>query len=256
MYRNAFVFSLLCALGSVAQANEITDEDRDAFVINNLIHILYHEAGHAVIDQFRFPVLGQEEDAADAFATLEIMETFDDPLPILADAAVSLFILDERLGDDIEAADYYGTHDLDLQRAYRIICFGVGLDPENFLGLARDYEISPERLETCEDDSWLAADSWAMVLEPVLNDEGEISKRVTVQVDETTLSDNQQRLLIDSAVLDDFALYLSESFRWPQAVTITTEVCGEPNAFYDPQSVSVIMCAEFVDELVAMAAAL
>ena len=44
--------------GSTAHA---IDENVASFVENNLLHILYHEAGHAVIDQFLLPVLGQEE---------------------------------------------------------------------------------------------------------------------------------------------------------------------------------------------------
>src|SRR3954454_13912300 len=41
------------------------------FVIGNTLFTLTHELGHAVISEFRLPVLGREEDAADAFATLE-----------------------------------------------------------------------------------------------------------------------------------------------------------------------------------------
>src|SRR5215208_5309127 len=39
------------------------------FVIGNTLFTLAHELGHAVISEFQLPVLGREEDAADAFAT-------------------------------------------------------------------------------------------------------------------------------------------------------------------------------------------
>ena len=170
--------AVLSACTFIASPASALDEDAAAFVENNLMHILFHEAGHAVIDQFQLPVLGQEEDAADSFATVEIINVFDDPLPILADSAVALFIMDERLGDDIEIADYYGQHDLDIQRGYRIICYAVGIDPERYGDLAEAFDLSDDRAESCEDDGWLAADSWEALLTPAFLPADDVSDNV------------------------------------------------------------------------------
>src|SRR5579864_1602839 len=38
------------------------------FIVGNMLFVLNHEIGHVIISDFRIPVLGQEEDAADDFA--------------------------------------------------------------------------------------------------------------------------------------------------------------------------------------------
>ncbi|MEL6436028.1 MAG: DUF4344 domain-containing metallopeptidase, partial [Pseudomonadota bacterium] len=234
-------FALLALLtlwtGSAAaqDANDAptSEEEVSAFVENNLLHILYHEAAHAVIDQFGLPVLGQEEDAADAFATVEILNSYEeaDALAILADSAIALFIMDERLGDDIEIADYYAIHDLDVQRGFRIICHAVGLDPDTFGGLADEFELSEERAETCEDDGWLAADSWDVLLEPTFLPQDVVSERVSVDIDIETLTDTQRTNLMTSGVMDDFVAYLSETFDWPQPLTVTVDALRVSQGF-------------------------
>ncbi|MEM1377501.1 MAG: DUF4344 domain-containing metallopeptidase [Pseudomonadota bacterium] len=234
---------------AIAQVND----NVAAFVENNLLHILFHEAGHAVIDQFQLPVLGQEEDAADSFATIEILNVYDEPLPILADSAIAQFIMDERLAGDFEISDYYGTHDLDVQRAFRVICYAVGLEPETYTELAENFEIDAERIETCEDDGWLAAESWEVLLEPTLNAEDQTSGKVVRQFDIDGLTDTQSELMINNGLMDEFSDYLNETFNWPAPVTVTVELCNEANAFYDPATVTIAMCAEFVDELIDLA---
>src|SRR5262245_19776632 len=44
--------------------------DHVEFVAGNLIFATVHEVGHMLISEMGLPVLGREEDAADAFATL------------------------------------------------------------------------------------------------------------------------------------------------------------------------------------------
>jgi hypothetical protein len=36
--------------------------------------VLLHELGHVIIDEMKLPVLGREEDAADTFAALTMLE--------------------------------------------------------------------------------------------------------------------------------------------------------------------------------------
>jgi len=43
-------------------------QERVAFVVGNLLFVLGHELGHAVIAEFDLPVLGREEDTADVYA--------------------------------------------------------------------------------------------------------------------------------------------------------------------------------------------
>jgi len=49
--------------------------DRVEFVASNVIFATIHEVGHMLIAEMGLPVLGREEDAADAFATLHRPQT-------------------------------------------------------------------------------------------------------------------------------------------------------------------------------------
>jgi hypothetical protein len=44
------------------------------FVVGNLLYVSLHEIGHALIDALKLGVLGREEDAADAFATITMLD--------------------------------------------------------------------------------------------------------------------------------------------------------------------------------------
>src|SRR5207244_9593581 len=44
------------------------------FTTGNMLFVLLHEAAHGLISDLGLPVLGREEDAADAFATVEMLE--------------------------------------------------------------------------------------------------------------------------------------------------------------------------------------
>ena len=48
---------------------------RDAlcFIVGNMLFVLLHEIGHVLITELGLPVLGREEDAADAYATVTIL---------------------------------------------------------------------------------------------------------------------------------------------------------------------------------------
>jgi hypothetical protein len=59
------------ALANEPRLKLIRPENRQAlieFILGNMLFVVVHEIGHAVIGEMEMPVLGREEDAADAFA--------------------------------------------------------------------------------------------------------------------------------------------------------------------------------------------
>ncbi|MFN4169605.1 MAG: DUF4344 domain-containing metallopeptidase, partial [Pannonibacter phragmitetus] len=68
-------FALAFALGLAAARG---DEARDSVIQSNIISTLYHEFGQALVDVLKLPVLGREEDAADALATLLIHQLWEE----------------------------------------------------------------------------------------------------------------------------------------------------------------------------------
>lgn len=232
------------------QAGPATDFD---IALSNIILILHHEIGHALIDQFALPVIGQEEDAVDAFATLMVLETYDDPAPILLDSAAMWFAFDRIFKADGGEHAYYGEHDLDIQRAYRILCIAHGYDPDSYAEEARKRAIPDERLETCEYDAELALDSWDVLLEDALRDSDKPQGMVSVELVPSREFDDLRIGLEDSGVLADIAEWIDTHYNWPNPVMLEAAECGEVNAFYDPQDVKITMCYEMVDELLVVA---
>lgn len=239
----------LCATSALAQ-QEMSKEE--AFVASNVIHIMLHEAGHAVIDQFALPVIGQEEDAADSFATFEVIAAYEDHVDILLDAAEAMIIMHEL---DEEAGlpfDYFSVHDLDIQRGLRIVCHAVGIDPEQYDQAARWTEMDEDQRAACEVEAEIAVDSWDALLEPYLLEDGATAATIPVTLDDTERQ--QARAFLERAgLMNEIALYLGETFDWPRLPSLLATDCGEANAFYDLDTAEIVMCYEFVEELFTLA---
>jgi hypothetical protein len=123
---------------------------RDAirFVVGNLLFVLLHEIGHVQITEMGLPVLGREEDAADGYATVMMLAMKNEfSERVLMEAAKGWFYSDRR--DRMERAPlvFYDSHSLSRQRAYQIVCYMVGSDPEKFEALADETGLPEERRE-------------------------------------------------------------------------------------------------------------
>src|SRR5262249_33842841 len=113
------------------------------------------------------PVLGREEDAADAFATVTMLEMKTEfTHRTLVNATKSWLIADRRSREAGEPMVFYDVHGLDLQRAYNIVCLMVGSDPDLFEDLANEVNLPEERRDSCAGDYSNASWSWNKALQP------------------------------------------------------------------------------------------
>lgn len=238
------------AASPAARANPDTQYD---IALSNIILIMHHEIGHALVDQFGLPVIGQEEDAVDAFATLMVLETYDEPAPILLDAAATWFAFDRIFTAAGGQHAFYDEHDLDIQRAYRILCIAHGYDTDTFVEEARKRAIPEERLETCEYDAALALESWDLLLADTLRDSDTPAGKVSVELKPSEDYDDLRQELEDTGVLSDIATWIDTEYDWPEPVTLAADECGEVNAFYDPERIRITLCYELMDELLVVA---
>src|SRR5437660_1816361 len=109
------------------------------FTAGNMLFVLLHETAHGLISDLGLPVLGREEDAADAFATVTMLAMKTEfTHRTLVNSAKSWLIRDRRARDKGEVVTYYDNHGLDLQRAYNMICLMVGSDNDQFGDLAKE----------------------------------------------------------------------------------------------------------------------
>lgn len=220
--------------------------ERDNYIIGNTLHVVLHEAGHMLIDQLRLPVLGQEEDAADNFATIALIDQDTDLGDLaLADTAHFWFTLSDIM--ELESASYFDEHDLDIQRAYRIVCHLVGVDPVVFDYLAKAANLDEENYDTCGANFELTADSWFSVLEPNKAPENHKNNyRINFEKPSSKLREAHD-ILIQGGVIEDLTTILDSYVKLPGPIRIQGATCGEENAFYDPESAMIIICYELID---------
>jgi hypothetical protein len=230
------------------------------FVVGNMLFVLGHEAGHALIRELEVPVTGREEDAADIFSVLMALmceEGFGDR--VLANAALGWFLSDRRdrrehrdrqsRRDDSADAKYYDEHGIDLQRAYNIVCLMVGSDPEKFASLADAAKLPRARQTGCKTDYLYAKRSWDQVLQPHLRKPDQAKTPINVvygpgngKYDAHAGVSRQMRFL------ETIAEALSDRLAWPEPLTFEMRTCGSVNARFELRTKKVIICYELADD--------
>jgi hypothetical protein len=232
------------------------------FVIGNMLFVLGHEAGHALIRELDIPVTGREEDAADIISVLMALmceEGFGDR--VLANAALGWFLSDmsdrrERRERDRRPrrdasvdAKYYDEHGIDLQRAYNIVCLMVGSDPEKFAGLADAAKLPRERQASCKTDYLSAQRSWHQVLQPHLRkpDQAKTPINIVYGPGDGTY-DAHAGVAQQMKLLEIMGGVLSDRYAWPEPITFEMKTCGDPNARFEYRTKKVTICYELADE--------
>jgi hypothetical protein len=127
---------------------------------------LFHELGHALVDAWRIPITGREEDAVDQLSTLVLLGRSEEGERMALDGAVS-FILYASLNEG-EPKVYWDEHSLDEQRFYDTVCLIYGRDPEKYEYLIHDGTLPRERAEFCGEEYERISGAWQTLLAPIL----------------------------------------------------------------------------------------
>ena len=224
-------------------------KDGVEFVTGNVLFVLGHETGHALVSEMDLWVLGKEEDAADALATLvaiKMTNSFADR--VVVNAARGWFLSDQRDRKEGVATVFYDEHGMDLQRAYNIVCLLVGGQPDKFRDLANEVKIPEERQATCRDDYNNAAWSWEQALKSHRRKPEDPKTKIEVNYGEpgefATLAELGRKLQILEAV----ASWLSEDFAWKNPITLEMQQCGDPGARWEQKNKKIIVCYEIIRE--------
>ena len=142
-----------------------TGVDVDTATLDVLAHTLIHEFAHAFIFMHEIPVVGREEDAADALATVLLTEYFESGAEIAISAA-DMFDLESEDRQEFEEADFWDEHSLDSQRYYSTLCHVYGSNPEAFEHIPKELGFDTERAELCIFEFESIAKSWFTLLQP------------------------------------------------------------------------------------------
>ena len=223
------------------------------FALGNTLFALLHEMGHALIADLGLPVLGREEDAADAFATVSILAMKTEfTHRVLVNAAKGWMISDRRSRENGEAAVFYDAHGLDLQRAYNIICLMVGSDPDQFDDLANEANLPEDRRQTCQGDYSNASWSWNKALEPYMRaPELEPMKYPVVYGKPEGSLDIFKKAFEASDIMGYVAAFAGR-FAWRHGFGIEVNSCGESGASWSIPERKMVFCYELADDFVQL----
>lgn len=226
----------------------LTDEQRRdnvEFVAGNMIFATIHEVGHMLIAEMGLPVLGREEDAADAFAVvtgLKLNTGLSDR--VLAQSARGWFLSDKRNQDQGIKTVFYDEHGLDRQRAYNIVCLMVGGNPDKFSNLADLTQMPQERQGTCQGDFSNASWSWNKVLEPHIRAANKPKAKITVTYGDSGPYGLFEKGIRRTQFLETLAAHLADRYVWRGPIVFDVQACGEPGAHWDLQLRKIIVCYE------------
>ncbi len=226
-------------------------EELLTFVAGNALFTLYHEAGHMLVSELEIPVLAQEEDAVDNLATVSMLaaDTGEWDL-LLINAMIGWFLIAE---EDYDNLIFYGEHDLDQQRGYRILCLMVGADEETFLDLANDLDLPEDRTETCVFDYDQAAESWELATAAYLRETDGPGGKVNTAYEAAPEGLQTVAMFFKaSELMDQVAAEFDTLYDLPEQVTFRAAACDMENAFWDPQTREITICHELLGGFAAI----
>jgi len=251
---------LEAAVEAISTHPRVTDRPRDKlkaateFALGNVLFVLLHEAAHGLISDLGLPVLGREEDAADQFATVTMLDMKTEfTHRTLVHSAKSWLISDRRARDKGEVVTYYDNHGLDLQRAYNIICLMVGSDNERFADLANEVNLPEQRQESCIFDYSNAQWSWERALKPHRRAPGE--KRTKYQIVYGKAEGRYElfeKVARVTGVMERVADRLVDLYVWKKPFAIELQTCGSSGANWVEPEHKIVLCYELADEFVQL----
>jgi putative metallopeptidase DUF4344 len=125
----------------------------------------FHELGHALVDAWKIPITGREEDAVDQLSTLVLIEATENGEQMALEGALSFKLYaDFASGKKI----YWDEHSLDEQRFFDTICLVYGHDDEKYDYLVTNGTLPDERAAFCREDYEKVSRAWHQLLAPYL----------------------------------------------------------------------------------------
>jgi hypothetical protein len=102
---------------------------RQDAIVGPFVQVVFHELGHAVFDILQVPVIGREEDAADAFAGFIMLQFGKDVARRTLPGAAYFW---QAGSTDWSKVDFADVHGNPVQRSYNYLCMAYGAFPEEF----------------------------------------------------------------------------------------------------------------------------
>ncbi|WP_148715139.1 DUF4344 domain-containing metallopeptidase [Chitinolyticbacter meiyuanensis] len=130
-------------------------EYRKQVVIGGMKFVFLHEMGHAVYDAFQVPIVGNPEDAADAFAIYMLLHCKDPSSEWILKGAKFFFMknhADFASTDELQFGSFADSHPLHQQRYFNMLCYAYGSNTDRYGILVEKGFLPQGRAASCEQD--------------------------------------------------------------------------------------------------------
>jgi len=134
-----------------AQALPIGVTKLDA-ILGPFLDLALHEAGHAVFDYLKIPVLGREEDAADTFSAYIMLQFGDSARRLIAGTAYQYQADMQNPQVSMALKTFSDSHGTGQQRFFNVLCLAYGGNQKLFADVVEKGYLPKDRAEGCEDE--------------------------------------------------------------------------------------------------------
>ncbi len=127
------------------KVGEVSEFSYQEVVVGAIVGVMLHELGHAVFDMNEVPVMGREEDAADAISTFIALQFNKDVARTVVRGSAYLHKVSFAFGAPL----YWDEHGTGLQRYYNSLCIAYGGAPDLFADLVAKADMPKSRADNC-----------------------------------------------------------------------------------------------------------
>jgi hypothetical protein len=160
------------------KGNAKSEEELEKMVADATTFTFFHELGHGLVDILQLPATGKEEDAVDQLSTFVLITTDqrEGGQTVLNGAQWfwNNFQNTRESGAGIEKLNWADEHSMDGARAFNIMCWTYGSDPQRYTGLV-NAPLPEARAVRCPSEYNKLSRAWLNLLKPYLKDAGRIA---------------------------------------------------------------------------------
>lgn len=141
--------------------------EKDAYsqMFDAVRFVFLHEIAHAIIDKYKLPIIGNEEDAADrCSAYINLEELGQDGVKAIL-AAADAFAIESKRNANAKK-NMADEHLLGEQRYYNALCMVYGSNASKWEKLVTDGYLPKERAVRCPTEYGKTVDAWSGLLGP------------------------------------------------------------------------------------------
>lgn len=157
------------------KGNAQSQEELEQIVGDATTFTFFHELGHGLVDILQLPATGKEEDAVDQLSTFVLLtsDQQDGGRMVLSGAQSfwNNFQATRASGASVEKLNWADEHSMDGARAFNIMCWTYGSDPQKYTGLVNS-PLPESRAVRCPTEYSKLSRAWLNLLKPYLKDAG------------------------------------------------------------------------------------